>query len=238
MAAAKRNDPKKRPVPEVERRPAAPAAVDARRRPPNSPAKSGAKPGARPGAKPGARHDGKPGFKHSGKPDFKHGGKPDFKPGAKPAGKRPPPGRRGPAREGREDRDKDGAPEFIGGPRNEFGTRVARRITCSRCGNVDHVPHAPRDAERALCRACAVEVLNTYEVGTRAKVETRPAVCSICKKPFALPVKVELTDEILCPDCLRGFATWTGGLETPWESRADVVVEQRVGGTLVRRRKK
>lgn len=184
MAATKRNDPKKRPVPEVERRPATPAAGDTKRRP------------------------------------------------AKAAGRQTDRAERRPA-----ERESEG-PAFIGGPRNEFGTRVARRVTCSRCGKDDHVPYAPRNLSRALCRTCAAEVLNTWEVGTRAKVETRPAVCSLCKKPFALPVKVELTDEILCPDCLRGFATWTGGIDTPWDKRQDAVVEQRVGGTLVRRRKK
>ncbi len=189
MAAVKRNDPKKRPVPAVE------------------------KLGKRPGA------------------------------AAAPARTKARPSRAEPRR-GRDDADRraprddvDG-PQFFGGPKNEFGTRVARRITCSRCGAVDHVPHAPRKLERALCRACAADVLNTYEVGTRAKVETRPAACSLCKKPFALPVKVELTDEILCPDCLRGFATWTGGIDTAWDERRGVVIEARVSGTLVRRRKK
>lgn len=189
MAAVKRNDPKKRPVPAVE------------------------KLGKRPGAPPAAP-----------------------RPKARPA--------RAESRRGRDDGRKPAmpddaeAPVFIGGPKNQFGTRVARRITCSQCGNVDHVPHAPRNLERALCRACAAEVLKTYEMGTRAPVATRPAVCSLCKKPFALPVKVELTDEILCPDCLRGFATWTGGIDTAWDQRHDVVVEARVSGTLVRRRKK
>ncbi|MCC7074718.1 MAG: hypothetical protein IT383_25640 [Deltaproteobacteria bacterium] len=189
MAAVKRNDPKKRPVPAVEK---------LGKRPGTSAAPPRAK--ARP-----ARADGRRG---------RDGGR-------KPA----------------QTNDAD-APVFIGGPKNEFGTRVARRITCSRCGAVDHVPHAPRKLERALCRACAVEVLKTYEVGTRMPVQTRPAVCSLCKKPFALPVKVELTDEILCPDCLRGFATWTGGIDTTWDQRQDVVIEARVSGTLVRRRKK
>ena len=67
---------------------------------------------------------------------------------------------------------------------------------------------------------------------------TRPAVCSVCRTPFTLPAKVELTDDILCRDCLRGFATWTGGVDTTWESRQEVVLEQQVGGAVVRRRKK
>lgn len=190
MAGAKRNDPKKRPVPEVEKLAKRPAAVaPTRRRPPRDEAET----------------------RRRGRRDDQRGGKKG---------------------------EEATAPAFIGGPKNQFGTRVARRITCSRCGNVDHVPHAPRDISRALCRACAAEVLKTYEVGTRAPVETQPAVCSLCKKPFILPARVELTDEILCPDCLRGFATWAGAIDASWESRQDVVVEQRVGGTLVRRRKK
>lgn len=193
MPAVKRNDPKKRPVPEIEKieklakRPV--ASAPPKRRPSRDDAARGS----------GGKR-GRPG-----------------------AAKRPV---------------EDDAPAFVGGPKNQFGTRVARRITCSRCGEVDHVPHAPRDLSRALCRSCAREVLKTYEAGTRVPVPMQPAVCSLCKKPFALPAKVELTDEILCPDCLRGFATWTGGIDSAWESRQDVVLEQRVGGTLVRRRKK
>src|SRR5262245_6321315 len=57
-------------------------------------------------------------------------------------------------------------PKFVGGPRNEHGTRVARRVTCARCGTSDHVPYVPKNPANALCRNCAAEVLKTFESGT------------------------------------------------------------------------
>src|SRR5688572_22889437 len=79
----------------------------------------------------------------------------------KPARDAAKPGRRG-ARGEAASPSPSGA-KFVGGPRNEHGTRIARRITCSRCGKSDHVPFVPKDAKRALCRDCAAEMLKTFE---------------------------------------------------------------------------
>jgi hypothetical protein len=212
MAAVKRNDPKKRPVPAIEK------VEKLEKRPGGKPASATEAP--RRGPKPSGKAPPK-GRRDDRRDDRRDGGRGEHRRGARPA----------PTAEAK-------GPAFIGGPRNEFGTRVARRITCSRCGNVDHVPHAPKDLSRALCRSCAGEVLKTYEVGTRVR-ETRPCVCTLCQRTFQLPISVELKDDVaLCPDCLRGFATWTGGLGSTPEERESVEVEQRLGGTLVRRRKK
>jgi hypothetical protein len=129
-------------------------------------------------------------------------------------------------------------PKYIGGPRNEFGTRVAKRITCSRCGNVDHVPYAPKDSTKALCRACAVEVLKTYEAGTKVRMPTKPAVCNLCGTPFALPITAEDDGDPLCPNCLRGFTTWQGSVDVPFVERTQSIVEERLSGALVRKRKR
>lgn len=134
-------------------------------------------------------------------------------------------------------RDLDEGPRFIGGPRNEHGTRIARRVTCARCGTADHVPYVPKDPTKALCRTCAAEVLKTYEAGVRVRVQTRKTLCNLCGAPFDLPVSAEDDGDPLCPSCLRGFTAWQGSVDVPFAEREKVVVEERLSGALVRKRK-
>ena len=135
---------------------------------------------------------------------------------------------------------KDALPPVkrVGGARSEFGTRIARRVDCARCGRSDHVPYAPKDRSHALCRACAAEVLRTYEHGVKARVPMRPATCNLCGTPFDLPITAEDDGDLLCPNCLRGWTTWQGSLETPYEERVAPKVEHRRSGTKLRRRSK
>jgi hypothetical protein len=126
---------------------------------------------------------------------------------------------------------------YVGGPRNEHGTRVARRVACGRCGAEDHVPYAPRDASKALCRACAALVLRAYEVGTKAPTETRGETCNLCGTPFRIPIHVVDDGDPLCPNCLRGFTTWSGSIDTPFEERQARVIEPRKSGVVVRKRR-
>lgn len=158
---------------------------------------------------------------------------------AAPSAGRAPPGRVA-ARARRPGPDaKEGEPRFVGGARNEHGTRVARRVTCARCGTADHVPYVPRDQSKALCRACAAEVLRTYEAGTTVRAEMRSIKCTLCGTPFDLPVTVDLEDrDPLCKNCLRGFAVWQGSVDVPFEQRGQTVVEERLSGALIRKRKR
>jgi len=170
--------------------------------------------------------------------------------GKKPAGKRAGgkgpggkgPGGKGDARPGRKaTRDgprRDEAPhaKSVGGARNEHGTRISRRVECTRCGKVDHVPWTKKDVKGALCRSCAADVLKLYEVGTKKRAETREVECNLCGIPFALPVTVEDDGDLLCPSCLRGFTVWQGDLDVPWEERTRQRSEARPSGTLLRRR--
>ncbi len=137
----------------------------------------------------------------------------------------------------RKSAEPDG-PKYVGGARNAHGTRIAKRITCTRCGLVDHVPYVPRDPQKALCRACAVLVLETYEAGTKVRMPTRPSVCNLCGTPFQIPVVVPDDGDPLCKNCLMGFTTWQGGVDTPFAKRAEVTVEVRLSGTLVRKPKR
>lgn len=134
--------------------------------------------------------------------------------------------------------DVEEGPKFVGGARNEHGTRVARRITCTRCGLVDHVAYSPRDATKALCRKCAKEVLEIYEAGVRVRVATRSTVCNLCGTPFDLPVTAEDDGDPLCKSCLLGFTSWQGSVDTPFNERQGAVLEPRASGTVVRKSRK
>lgn len=124
----------------------------------------------------------------------------------------------------------------VGGSRNEFGTRVARRVDCSRCGRSDHVSYIPKEKHRALCRTCAAEVARAYEHGVKARVPMREVPCNLCGKTFALPVTAEDDGDLLCPDCLRGWTTWQGSVDTPHAERQHARTERRRAGTTLRRR--
>jgi hypothetical protein len=140
-----------------------------------------------------------------------------------------------PARKRALDR-KGGGNLYVGGARNEHGTRVARRVVCARCGTEDHVPYAPKDAAKAMCRACAALVLRAYEVGTRAPVDTRAETCNLCGSPFRIPLSVVDDGDPLCPNCLRGFMTWSGSIDTPFVERQGRVIETRGVGVVVRKK--
>lgn len=131
---------------------------------------------------------------------------------------------------------KGGGNLYVGGERNEFGTRIARRIACGRCGSEDHVPYVPKDPTKALCRACAALTLRAYEVGTKAPVDTRPETCNLCGTPFRIPLAVVDDGDPLCPSCLRGFTTWSGSIDTPFRERQGRVIEARKNGVVVRKK--
>lgn len=156
-------------------------------------------------------------------------------------GARPGPSRDG-KRGGPRGKGGAGAPpkngvKRVGGARNEFGTRVARRIDCSRCGRSDHIAYVPKDRAKAMCRDCAAEVLRLYEHGVKARAEMRHVSCNLCGTPFDLPVTVEDDGDLLCGSCLRGFTAWQGSVDVPFEERTKAQAESRRAGTLIRRRK-
>jgi CxxC-x17-CxxC domain-containing protein len=131
---------------------------------------------------------------------------------------------------------KGGGNLYVGGARNEHGTRVARRVVCGRCGSEDHVPYVPKESGKAMCRDCAALVLRAYEVGTKVPVETRPETCNLCGTPFRIPLSVVDDGDPLCPNCLRGFMTWSGSIDTPFSERQGRVIENRGVGVVVRKK--
>lgn len=165
----------------------------------------------------------------SGAPARGRSAGPSGKPGGKNAGGRGAPrgkGPRGPVV------DEPPPPRRVGGARNAHGTRIARRVSCARCGKADHIAHPPRDLSRALCRACATEVLRVFEESVQTRPTTRAAKCILCDTPFALPTHIPV-DDALCKDCLRGFSVWQGAVETDFERRREG--EVRRTGVRLRR---
>lgn len=153
------------------------------------------------------------------------------------AGKGGPPGDRGRPRGKEGDAPEGEAPKpRIGAPRNEHGTRTARRVRCSRCGKVDHVPGGPREKDKVMCRACLEEIKALYEVGVREKKKMRPADCTVCGKHFELPVSIDVDDEeICCFDCTNNFTTWQGSVNKP-ETRTPNAGEERRPGVRLRKK--
>lgn len=100
------------------------------------------------------------------------------------------------------------------------------------------MPYVPKDPTKALCRSCAIEVLKTYDAGVKVRMPTKTTKCNLCGTPFELPVAAEDDGDPLCPSCLRGFTSWQGSVDVPFDERQDVVVEERLSGALVRKRKK
>jgi hypothetical protein len=124
----------------------------------------------------------------------------------------------------------------MGGERNEHGTRIARRIDCSRCGAVDHVPFVPQDPSRALCRACAGVVMKMYEEGVKIRMPTKQCACNLCGVPFELPITAVDDGDPLCQMCLQGFTAWQGSVDTPFEQRKALVHEKHRAGTVLRKK--
>lgn len=124
----------------------------------------------------------------------------------------------------------------VGGARNVHGTRISKRVKCTKCGCEDHITSRPSKTQGAFCRACALTTLNALEVGKKAPRDMKEHACSNCKKNFSLPVHVVLKKDSLCPNCLHGFETWRGSLEMPVAERETMILEQRKSGMLLRKK--
>ena len=86
--------------------------------------------------------------------------------------------------------------------------------------------------------ACAAEVLKAFEVGTKVPTEMRDERCNLCGVPFQIPKFVKDDGDPLCQSCLRGFTTWSGSIDTPWQERQGRVLENRGTNPSVVVRKK
>ena len=134
--------------------------------------------------------------------------------------------------------EKGRRPRFAGGARTEHGTRVARAVTCVRCGKEDHVAFRPRDAEKVMCRACTLEVVGLDEHGDPKAPALLEITCQNCGKKERMPRRraEKLQDPhnpepILCQDCEYGIVTQQGDkLRTGERRKSGVILKRRPAG--------
>lgn len=103
------------------------------------------------------------------------------------------------------------SPKIVGAARNAFGTRLCERVECSRCHKVDYVSFKVSSAKTKYCRTCAEKLLETYECGRHVEQKRLKLPCQQCRTEFSVSEAVaQKKQDLLCPDCLRGFETWRG----------------------------
>lgn len=90
--------------------------------------------------------------------------------------------------------------------RNDHGTRVARRIVCTNCGQSDTIDFAPKDPANVLCRKCAFDRFGAIDPDDRS-VRTRSVTCAQCSRSFEAVIDPRNIDAPVCPDCLAGIET-------------------------------
>jgi hypothetical protein len=90
--------------------------------------------------------------------------------------------------------------------RTAHGTRVARRIVCSKCGASDTLDFAPKDPSAVLCRKCAFDQHGVVDPDDPS-VRMRRVTCTECKKSFEAAIDPERSDPIVCSDCRAGIVS-------------------------------
>jgi hypothetical protein len=127
----------------------------------------------------------------------------------------------------------------VGRPRNDHGTRISTRITCSACGTVDFVAVRSKGKESIYCRSCAQNYLDAFEVGIARPGKKNCYTCEQCKGTFEGQIDVrrkqDSGESVLCPDCFRGFEVWRGPLGSTPETRKAMSLERRRSGVMLRR---
>lgn len=129
------------------------------------------------------------------------------------------------------------SPKVVGAARNGFGTRLCQRIECSRCHQVDYVSLKIAGAKTKYCRACAEKLLETYEAGRLIAPKRLKCVCNQCRIEFNVSESVATKkDELLCPDCYRGFEVWRGKVSAARNVRNMSYLIKKSGTTTILRK--
>lgn len=130
--------------------------------------------------------------------------------------------------------EKPKRPRFPGGARTEHGTRVARAVTCVRCGKEDYLAFKPKEAEKVMCRDCTLEVAGMDEHGDIKLAATLEITCQSCGKKAKLPrrkaeklMDPENPEPILCGDCEAGIVTNRDNKVVTGERRKSGVILKR-----------
>ena len=85
--------------------------------------------------------------------------------------------------------------------RSPHGTRVLKRIVCSRCGKSDTLQFVPRADEAPLCQACASEQHNVISENDSQSGDKYVA-CKSCGTKFAVAKRPR---EVFVPKGLEGM---------------------------------
>ncbi len=125
---------------------------------------------------------------------------------------------------------------WVGGARNAHGTRISRKVTCTKCGVEDFITSRPSKTNGALCRSCAQTEIGAIEMGKKAPRVMAQHTCSNCKCHFALPARIKLEKDSLCPACLKGHDIWRGSADMTVEERDSLSFETRKSGVMLRRK--
>ncbi|MBI5494898.1 MAG: hypothetical protein HY904_07700 [Deltaproteobacteria bacterium] len=127
-------------------------------------------------------------------------------------------------------------PRFPGGARTEHGTRVARAVTCVRCGKQDHVAFKPRDPDKVMCKACTLEVTGRDEHGDLREPGVVDITCQNCGRTDRIPrarakklLAPDNPEPILCSDCDHGILSVQGDRTRTGERRRSGVILKRKG---------
>ncbi|MEW5850002.1 MAG: hypothetical protein AB2A00_14495 [Myxococcota bacterium] len=130
--------------------------------------------------------------------------------------------------------EKGRRPRFAGGARTEFGTRVAKSVTCVRCGKEDYLAFKPKDPAKQMCRACTLEVAGFDEHGDPAKRDpTVEFTCPRCGRVAKIRQSILSAprepddDPVVCSDCFLGIETKQGNKALTGERRKSGVILKR-----------
>lgn len=74
-------------------------------------------------------------------------------------------------------------PKVVSDVRSPHGTRVMKRIVCSRCGKSDMLPFVPKAGESPLCQSCAQESFNVISENEQGSADKYIA-CRRCGTKF------------------------------------------------------
>jgi hypothetical protein len=116
-----------------------------------------------------------------------------------------------PKRSGKRDSQAWQNPKVVGQARNEHGTRLSQRVVCAKCLRVDYVPVKVALAKDTFCRDCAERLLFAYDQGRHIAEKTVICSCVQCHCDFKMAEALaQKKEQIMCPDCHRGFTVWRG----------------------------
>jgi len=140
----------------------------------------------------------------------------------------------------------------VGGDKNAHGTRVLRKVKCSKCSKLDFISFVPGRGKEAFCKSCAETLCNALEVGQAEKIKFVKKNCPNCAQPYEIEseklayieeqkkrVRLKRPDEedkpMLCPNCYMGFELWSGKKDSNQNLPSSLGLSKRKSGAILRK---